>query len=269
MAKKNKNENENTNESGESVGSKIGTILLIVLIVAVWLAIFALLIKMDIAGIGTKLRPLIKDVPVLNLILPDVSDDVLINENNYPYKNIEETIDIIKDLEKEVDTLNSSNEEYQKKILELQAEVARLKVFEEDQQAFEERIKKFDINVVYNSQAPDIEAYKEYYEEINPETAEEIYRQVLEQLQCDEMIKEKADILKTMKPANAAAALEEMTADLEYTCKVLKAMKIAEATAIMDKMDTLFVARLLQTMHDMDDEYYNNVQSHLLQNQYK
>ncbi len=248
---------------GEGIGSKIGTAVIIVLIVIIWLAIFALLVKMDIGGMGTKLRPLIKDVPVLNLILPDVSDEVLINEENYPYKNIKEAVEIIKNLEKENADLDNQNSEYAKKILDLQAEIERLKAFEEDQLAFEERVKRFDANVVYNSKAPDIEEYKKFYEEINPETAEEIYRQVIEQLQYDESIKEKATLLKTMKPGNAAKVLEEMTADIEYTCKILLCMKPDEATAIMDKMDALFVARIVQTMHDMDDEWYQKIAKNL------
>jgi len=251
----------------EKSGGKLGTALMVLLIILVWLAIFALLIKMDVGGIGTSLRPLIKDVPVLNMILPDVSDDVLIDEENYPYKNITEAVEVIKELERQVESLSDSNNDYQKKILELQAEVDRLKVFEEEYLAFEERVRRFDINVVYNSNAPDIEEYKEYYEEINPETAEEIYRQVVEQLKYEEAIYEKAKLLTNMKPANAAAALEEMTADIEYTCKLLLCMKTEEATAIMDKMDTLFVARILQKMHDMDVEWYERIQNNLLQNQ--
>lgn len=266
MAKK-KKDDILTNPDEESVGSKIGSALMVILIVIVWLAIFALLIKMDVGGVGTALRPLIKDVPVLCKILPDVPDDVLIEENNYPYKNIAEAVEVIKELEKKVDELDTTNGDYAKRILELQAEVERLKVFEEEQEAFEERVRRFDINVVYNSQAPDIEEYKKYYEEINPETAAEIYRQVVEQLQYDESIKKKADLLKTMKPGQAAAALEEMTADIEYTCKLLLCMKTDEATAIMNKMDTLFVARILQKMHDMDDEWYEKIQNNLLQNQ--
>jgi len=258
MAKKDKNTGDNR-EKGESIGSKIGTIIIIILIVLVWLAIFALLIKMDVGGIGTKLRPMIKDVPVLNKILPEVSDEVLIEEKNYPYSNIDEAVEVIKKLEKELDELKDTDEAAQKKIIELQNEIARLKKFEDDQAAFEERVKRFDTNVVYNSQAPDIEEYKKFYEEINPENAEEIYRQVIEQLAYDNLVKEKADLLKNMKPAQAAAALEEMTADMEYTCKVLLSMKPVEATAIMDKMDSLFVARILQTMHDMDEAYYDRV----------
>lgn len=265
MAKKKKDEKVNNGE--ESVGSKIGTGLIIILIVAVWLAIFALLIKMDIGGIGTRLRPLIKDIPVLNLILPEVPDDVLIEEQNYPYKNITEAVEVIKQLELDVDRLEDQNGEYARRILELQAEVERLKVFEEEQEAFEERVKRFDVNVVYNSQAPDISEYRQYYEEINPETAAEIYRQVIEQLQYDEAIKQKAAIIKTMKPGNAASMLEEMTADIEYTCKILLCLKTDEAAAIIDKMDTLFAARIIQTMHDMDEAWYEKIQSNMLQNQ--
>lgn len=250
-------------DGGEGIGSKIGTAVIIILIVIIWLAIFALLVKMDIGGMGTKLRPLIKDVPVLNLILPDVSDEVLIYEENYPYKNIKEAVDIIKNLEKENADLDAKNSDYAKQILDLQAEVARLKKFEEDELNFQERVKKFDANVVYNSKAPSIEEYRKFYEEINPETAEEIYRQVIEQLQYDESIKEKATLLKTMKPGNAAKVLEEMTADIEYTCKILLCMKPDEATAIMDKMDALFVARIVQTMHDMDDEWYQKIAKNL------
>ena len=264
---KNKNDNEPKNPDEESVISKIGTGLMIILIILVWLAIFALLIKMDVGGMGTALRPLIKDVPVLNLILPDVPDDVLINEENYPYKNIKEAVEVIKQLEEKIDNLEDENGSYARKILELQAEVDRLKVYEDEYEAFEERVRRFDINVVYNSQAPDIEEYKKYYEEINPETAAEIYRQVVEQLAYDDAIKQKAQILKTMKPGNAAKALEEMTADVEYSCKILLCLKVDEAAAIMDKMDTLFVARIVQTMHDMDEAWYEDLQSRLLQNQ--
>ena len=89
---------DGNNEKGEGIGSKIGTAILIIFIILVWLAIFALLIKMDVGGMGSKLRPLIKDVPVLNLILPDATDEELIEEKNYPYKNIDEAVEVIKKL---------------------------------------------------------------------------------------------------------------------------------------------------------------------------
>ena len=106
---KNKSQDGN-NEKGEGIGSKIGTAILIIFIILVWLAIFALLIKMDVGGMGSKLRPLIKDVPVLNLILPDATDEELIEEKNYPYKNIDEAVEVIKKLEDQIDVLNETDE---------------------------------------------------------------------------------------------------------------------------------------------------------------
>ncbi|MBP5159602.1 MAG: hypothetical protein ILP10_04820, partial [Lachnospiraceae bacterium] len=256
---KDKDKRKKDEGEGEENSGKLGTIFVIALIVLIWLAIFALLIKMDFAGIGTMLRPYIKDVPVLSAILPDVSDEQLIYEENYPYANMKEAVEVIKELERQVDELSGGNASYLEKINEQAAEIARLKFFEDDQLAFQERVKRFDVDVVYNPKAPDIEEYKKFYEEIDPETAAEIYRQVIEQLEYEESIKEKAALLKTMKPGNAAKALEEMTADMEYTCKLLLCMKTDEATAILDKCDTLFVARVIQTMHDMDVAWYNRL----------
>lgn len=252
---------------GEGFLSKLGTFLLVIMIIIVWLAIFALMIKLDIGGLGSRLRPLLKDVPYVRLILPGVSDDVLIRENNYPYADITEAVARIDELEKKESELEQTNQSYARKIAELQLEVDRLRVFEEDQAAFAERVKRFDYNVVYNDKAPEKEEYYKYYNEINPETAAEIYRQVVEQLQYDDSIKQKAAYLKTMKPGNAAKVVEEMTADLEYTCKVLQCMKTDEVAAILDKTDTLFAARIFQKMHDMDEEWYDKIQNNLLKYQ--
>ena len=81
---------------------------------------------------------------------------------------------------------NSSNVDY---IAQLEAEVSRLKSFENDYVAFQERVNEFDRNVVFNDKAPEIEEYKTFYEGISPENAEVIYRQVLEQYEHSETIK--------------------------------------------------------------------------------
>ena len=80
MAKRRKNQ-ENEFEK-EKLGSKILTAIVIFLILLVWLAIFALIVKLDVGGLGTTLRPALKDIPVLNLVLPNVSDEQLAWEEN-------------------------------------------------------------------------------------------------------------------------------------------------------------------------------------------
>ena len=73
MAKKDKIQDLDKEERG---GGKILTVLIIFLIVLIWLTILALLIKFDVGGLGSEvLRPVLKDVPYINRILPDVSED--------------------------------------------------------------------------------------------------------------------------------------------------------------------------------------------------
>ena len=81
MAKKDKD--KIVGEENESGGSKLVTALIAIVIILIWLAVFAFLIKMDVGGIGSKvLYPVLKDVPVVNKILPNVSEDVQAEEGD-------------------------------------------------------------------------------------------------------------------------------------------------------------------------------------------
>lgn len=252
MAKKDK---AKAGENDKKEGSKILTILIALLIVIIWLAVFGLLIKMDVGGFGSGvLRPILKDVPVVNLILPGVEDAVVAEENNYEYKSLSEAIAKIKELEQTITDITKSSTDSSTNAAELQAEIDRLKVFEENQLAFEERVKEFDKNVVFNDAAPGIEEYKAYYEAINPTNAEEIYRQVIEQLQYSDAIKEKADIYRSMDPAAAAQILQTMTADVESVAQILLSMKPKESGAILANMDNVVAAKITKKMLDMDAE---------------
>ena len=69
MARKDKN------KSTEKESSKIMTVIIALLIAIIWFAIFGFLIKLDVGGFGSGvLRPIIKDVPIINKIFP-VSED--------------------------------------------------------------------------------------------------------------------------------------------------------------------------------------------------
>lgn len=253
MAKKNKGAEGTENE--KSVGSKIVIAVIVLLVILIWLVVFALLIKLDVNGLGsTVLRPLIKDIPVVNRILPDVSEEQLAYENDYPYKTLEEAIDKIKELEKENAALSKGKTSAEKTAKEQATEIDKLKVYEENEKAFEARVKEFDEKVVFADQAPSIEEYKKYYESIEPANAEEIYRQVVEQLQYSNAIKEKADIYKKMKPDAAAAILETMTADIDTVAQMLLSMNASQSSAILAAMDPTAAAKITKKMIDMDAE---------------
>ncbi len=124
-------------------------------------------------------------------------------------------------------------------------------------------MERFDTMVVFNDRAPDLEEYVKFYEEINPDTAERLYQLAIQRLQYDEGIQEQANILKTMKPSQAAAALEESTADIGLIAEWLLAMKTSESAAILNKMDSLFVAKILRKMADMNEEALADIMSQI------
>lgn len=250
MAKK---EKAGGNEKKE--GNKLLTILIALMIVIIWLVVFGLLIKLDVGGFGSGvLRPILKDVPIVNLILPKVTDGELAEENDYVYSSLSDAVARIRELEIYIEEINKNTSDSNTQIADLQAEVARLKKFEENQLEFEERVREFDKNVVFTDAAPDIEEYKKYYEDINPTNAENIYRQVVEQLQYSDAIKTKANIYKSMDPENAAQILETMTADIESVAQILLSMKPKESAAILAEMDHVMAAKITKKMLDMDEE---------------
>lgn len=251
---KNKNRNEMELDSEEKGGNRIVTVLIAVLIVLIWLAIFALLVKFDVGGFGSGvLRPILKDVPIINKILPDVSDELLAEENDYEYSDIAKANAKIKELERQLESTQSSNSTNDSTILDLQAEVARLQVFEDNQLEYEKKLKEFNEEVVFAEQAPDIEEYKKFYEGIDPANAEEIYRRVIEQLAADELIQAQADRFAKMDPKVAAQTMQEMTGDIKLVCKILKAMKPAQSATIMDEMDPLFNAKVVKRLSTLDE----------------
>ena len=147
-------------ESESTGGNKLLNILIVLIVIIIWLAIFALLIKMNVGGIGSMLRPYLKNIPGINMILPDATDEEVSEESGGKYKSLSEAIDRINELEAQLEQYQNSDSADSSTIAELQAEVARLKTFEENAQYYQDLKDRFDKEVVYADNAPDIENYK-------------------------------------------------------------------------------------------------------------
>ena len=252
QSKGKKKDKKKKSEEKEGIFSRILTIIIVLFIVAIWLAIFALLIKYDVGGFGsTVLRPMLKDIPGINQILPDIPDEQAAEENNYPYKNLPEAMDRISELEAELAAANGTKKGNANYLAQLEAEVARLKTFEENQLQFQKEKDKFDKEVVFNDKAPDPEEYKKYYESIDPDNAAEIYRQVVEQQDTEKKLVEQAEMYKNMKPEEAAAILNGMGGDLDLVANILLHMKTKDAGAILAKMDTNMAAKITKKISIM------------------
>lgn len=242
--KKTPEKKEKKPKEEESSASKIVTALIIIVIVLIWLGVFVVLVKADVGGFGSKvLAPVLQDVPVINKILPEGSTGNS-TDDNYDY-TLDEAIQKIKELQMELDSQSSSSGVDSKYISQLEAEIKRLQVFEKQQDEFAKEKKEFDEQVVYADNAPDIQEYQKYYEQIDPDNAAEIYRQVVEDVQYNQKVQDEADKYAQMDPASAAQVLDQMTsADLDLVCQILSCMPSENSALIMEQLDSNIAAKI-------------------------
>ena len=232
----------------EAGGASVFLVTLVIVII--WIAILCLLVKLDVGGFGSNvLAPVLKDVPVVNKILPSESvvstDDT---ESYGGYTSLRQAVDYIRELELELEQAQSAGNVSAEEVEELKAEIERLRTFEDAQVEFERIKTEFYEEVVYAENGPGIDEYKKYYEEIDPTTAEYLYKQVVEQVQVNAELEDYAQAFASMEPASAANLLEEMTADMELAAKILNQISADKRGAIMAAMDPEFAARIARIM---------------------
>ncbi|MBO4946909.1 MAG: hypothetical protein J6C88_05130 [Lachnospiraceae bacterium] len=233
----------------EKAGGKLLSAVLIFMIIIVWLAAMVILIKLDVGHFGSRiLRPVLKDVPVINMILPAASDDEAANETTLPYKNLAEALAQIDALNATVAADQEKIQNMTEQIQEKDNEIVRLKGFEDDQERFVQLKNEFYNEVVYGNSAPDADTYIKWYESIDPDAAEEIYRQVVAQQQASSEIKDLATTYAEMEPASAAKILETMKGDLDTVTKIMQEMASSDRAEIMAEMDPDFAANITKKL---------------------
>ncbi len=249
--------------SGDNAGG-FATIVITFLIILIWLAIMALLVKLDVGGFGSDvLAPILKDIPYVNLILPEgsvekksdtttteVTVDESGNTTTSAIDNLEDALAYIKRLEKALNDEMQSNADLRTENEKLKAEVARLEPFEEQQKAFYEEKAKFYEEVVYGSNSPDAEAFAQYYEMIDPDNAAEIYAKIKQQGVDDAAIKAFATTYSSMKAKSAAKIFDEMVNENQITLvsKILAQMSVENRSDILAAMEKENSAKLTQLL---------------------
>ncbi|MCQ2517374.1 MAG: hypothetical protein MJ119_01305 [Lachnospiraceae bacterium] len=237
-------------DDDEGSGGGFSVFIVALLLVIIWLAIFCLLVKLDIGGLGSKvMAPLIKDIPVVKMILPKDSitetEDI---ESYYGYSSLAEAVEQIRIMEDQLEELTKDKEVNQEQLATLKAEVERLKTFEDNQVEFQRIKTEFYEEVIYSEKGPGAEAFMEYYESIDPDTAEYIYRQLLSEKVVDDEIKEYAQAYAEMKPKQAAGIFEAMTDNLNLAAKILGEMSTEDRGKILGVMDPDVAAKITKIM---------------------
>ena len=210
-------------------GNSLLTFGATILIVALWLAVICVIIKLDIGGFGSSVvTPILKDVPVLNRILPGNSVTETTNSGAYGgYTSLQDAVDQIKSLELQLEQIQNASSAKDEELDQLKAEVLRLKEFENQQVEFQRIQKEFYDEVVYSDKGPGAEEYKKYYESMDPATA---------------------DAYSAMKPKQAAAIFEQMTNNLDLAARILKVMSADDRGAILGAMNSEVAAKITKIM---------------------
>ena len=159
---------------------------------------------------------------------------------------MEEAVEQIKALELQIQKLQESSGSAE--VANLQAEVKRLKAFEEAQTKFETARKQFYEEVVFGDKAPGAEAYKKYYEGIDPANAAELYKQAVKKIEEDKEVQEYVNTYGSMKPKQAAAAMELMGDKMDLVAKILKNLPVDSRAKIMDAFTSEFAAKITKIM---------------------
>ena len=236
---------------------RLSVAMVTIVIIVIWLAILALLIKLDVMNFGSEImRPILKDVPVLNAILPagsslggDIEDGEAVAGR---FDNLDDALAYIGQLEYELEVAKSSTNNDSARVEELEAEIKRLKTFEDSQVEFERIKNEFYQEVIYAENAPSIEEYKKYYESIDPEKAEALYQQVVAQSSTDKEIRDYVAAYSAMKPKEAAGIFEAMTDNLSLAARILENMDSTSRGKILGAMDADVAAKITKLM---DPEY--------------
>lgn len=229
----------------ESAGSKLLTFLIVFVIVVIWLALFGVLIKLDVGKFGSEvLYPVLKDVPVVNKVLPAAEGE----QQPEGYTNIDEANEKIRALEQELASLKNTSTASADEVQELKAENERLKKFEEQKLAFDQRVKEFDEQVVYSDKSPELSEFQKFYEEIDPDNAAELYKQVVQDVQASEKVKKQATMYAKMEPAQAASVLETMSGNLDLVASILDNMSESKSADIMANMAPETAAQITTKM---------------------
>lgn len=242
--------NQEAELDDDNAGSGFSMFMVTVFIILIWLAILCILVKLDVGGIGSNvLKPILKDVPVINKILPsDPTTETEDLEAYYGYTSLADAVEQIQALEMELSNAQTSNAANLEEIEQLKQEVQRLKTFEEKQVEFQRIKNEFYEEVIYAENGPGAEEYKKYYEAMDPTTAEYLYQQVIINEQTDSQIEEYSSAYATMEAAKAAKIFDSMTNNLDLVAKILWGMSAKDRGEIMAEMSPDVAAQVTKLM---------------------
>jgi flagellar motility protein MotE (MotC chaperone) len=258
-----KNENLNSQGSenkGKGTLSTFLTIAVVVLILAaVFGGVFYFIIHNNVNGLADRYRGSIQNMPVARLALPKTPDLLdsknisreevikkyteLKTENDALKKQLAESSKKLDEYQVYKDDFDNMKSESEKELIDIKDRSAAL---DEKELKLNELKKKLD-ELTANG---DKEAFKAYYEQLDPENAKQLYSAVIKEQQTNENVKKFAQVYAAMDASAAARIFEQLgTSKIDMTAETLKAMSKENSSAILQSMTPVFAAKVTEKLN--------------------
>lgn len=204
--------------------SRFIPLIIILFVIGVLVAV----VGFDVLGLRTKyLNGLLRNIPIVKDLVPEDNNN---QQNNVSNEELLAQIDMlnktIEDNKTEIESLNKKNDAYVQQI-------AKLQEFEKKQEDFKAQKAEFDNMIALN----DPNAYAKFYEAIDPQNAEALYKEVVGTNQNTKELNNYVATFSDMDEARAAGIFEQMIAtDMDLVVLILKNITPETRGAIIGRM---------------------------------
>jgi flagellar motility protein MotE (MotC chaperone) len=229
-----------------------------ILIAGSFLGTYFFIVGNNYQGVATKYEEQLKNIPVLNLALPkrdDPEDEKLLTEDQVRSKytallkkrnELNNTINNLtkenKELKKTIEELkktNAQDESYKKE------SESKIKSYEDNKKSVDDLKASVDALIAKGDTA----GFKQYFEKVNPQTAKDLYSQIVKQDTANENAKKFAATYEKMESATAAKLFESLSkTNMDLAVNILSNMKKESYMAVLAQMDSTLAATFTEKM---------------------
>lgn len=243
------------NSKKENKGPGFFAFLLpILLVISIIFGIWTYFLKTNKFGLGESFRPVLKDIPIVRMVLPPnpdpeaaeyMSNDELAKKYELYKKQLKELKKQTEDQKKLIAELQKYKDNEQKMRNEVSQQKANNDKEKKKIEAERKQLQKDKLKFAEDLKNGDKDKFAEYYERMDKDIAKQIYEKVLKEKQVDEEVKNYVKTFEGMEPANAAKVLEHMgLGNMDLVANIMKMMKRQSTSEIIANMDPVFAANL-------------------------
>lgn len=247
-------EDKNKDKNAKIDNFKFGILAFLVAVIimaGILLGAFYLIVHNNVYGVAETHRKEIQNMPLLRWALPkppDPEDPEYMTEKEIRNKYIEiktqrdDLSEQLKETNRVINELKIYKDGYEKVMIEKEEEKSKLEEEKKKIESDRVEIQKF-------AAEGNKEDFKKYFEAMDKDKAEELYREILLEEKIDADIKKFVQIYENMDETAVAKIFNEMGEEkIELVIEILTKMKKENSSAILTEMDPVFASKVTEKM---------------------